>query len=166
MRKLERAFLLMSRAAAMLGVLFLLLIAGMSVVDILVRELTGRPIQGAQDLAGLLTIIIIASSFPAGLLERRQIKVTVLGSFLSERMNQALEILGAVLTGAMFVFIAYFVTLHAIRVSDSNQVTMVLSMAIGPWWWIASICFWACIPAQLFVVIAEILGHQSLHPQD
>lgn len=166
MKKLERAFLLMSRTAATLGVLFLLLVAAMSVTDIVVREITGRPIRGAYDLASLLTIIIIASSFPAGLLERRQIKVTVLGSFMSESVNRALDVFGALLTGVMFLFIAYFVTLHAMRVTDSNQMTMVLNMPIGPWWWIASICFWACIPAQLFVIIAEILGHPAPQYQD
>ncbi|MCY0152475.1 TRAP transporter small permease subunit [Hoeflea alexandrii] len=166
MKKLERTFMLMSRAAATLGVLFLLLVAAMSVADIVIREITGRPIRGAHDLASLLTIIIIASSFPAGLLERRQIKVTVLGSFLPESINRAMEVLGAVLTGAMFLFIAYFVTLHAMRVSDSHQATMVLNMPIGPWWWTASICFWACIPAQLFVIIAEILGHPASQHQD
>jgi len=166
MKKLERTFMLMSRAAATLGVLFLLLVAAMSVADIVIREITGRPIRGAHDLASLLTIIIIASSFPAGLLERRQIKVTVLGSFLPESINRAMEVLGAVLTGAMFLFIAYFVTLHAMRVSDSHQATMVLNMPIGPWWWIASLCFWACIPAQLFVIIAEILGHPASQHQD
>ncbi|SOE18253.1 TRAP-type C4-dicarboxylate transport system permease small subunit [Hoeflea halophila] len=166
MKKLERTFMLMSRGAATLGVLFLLLVAAMSVADIVVREITGRPIRGAHDLASLLTIIIIASSFPAGLLERRQIKVTVLGSFLPESINRAMEVLGAVLTGAMFLFIAYFVTLHAMRVSDNHQATMVLNMPIGPWWWIASICFWACIPAQLFVIIAEILGQPAAQHQD
>ena len=166
MRKLERAFMLMSRTAATLGVLFLLLVAAMSVADIIVREFTGRPIRGAHDLAGLLTIIIIASSFPAGLLERRQIKVTILGSFLPDGVNRAMEVLGAVLTGAMFLFIAYFVTLHAMRVTGSNQSTMVLNMPIAPWWWIASMCFWACIPAQLFVIIAEILGHPASQHQD
>ena len=166
MRKLERAFLLMSRTAATLGVLFLLLVAAMSVADIAVREITGRPIRGAYDLASLLTIIIIASSFPAGLLERRQIKVTVLGSFLPDGLNRALEVFGSILTASMFVFIAYFVTLHAMRVSDNHQTTMVLNMSVGPWWWIASLCFWACVPAQLFVIIAEILGHPAPQYQD
>lgn len=161
MDQLENRMLMMSRAAAILGVLFLLIVAAMSVADIVVREMTGRPIRGAHDMAGLLTIVIIASSFPAGLLERRQIKVTILGSFLPEPVNRALEVLGAVLTAVMFFFMAYFVTLHAMRVVDSAQYTMVLNMPIGPWWWVASICFWACVPAQLFVVIAEILGRPA-----
>jgi hypothetical protein len=37
MTKLERTFMLMSRAAATLGVLFLLLVAAMSVADIVTR---------------------------------------------------------------------------------------------------------------------------------
>jgi TRAP-type C4-dicarboxylate transport system permease small subunit len=155
-----------SRGAAILGVLFLLMVAAMSVADIVVREVTGRPIRGAHDLAGLLTIVIIASSFPAGLMERRQIKVTILGSFLPDPVHRAMEVFGAVLTGVMFLFIAYYVTLHAMRVTDSAQFTMVLNIPLGPWWWVASVCFWACVPAQLFVIIAEILGRPAPQHQD
>jgi TRAP-type C4-dicarboxylate transport system permease small subunit len=161
MKKLGHGLLVLSRFAAVIGAFFLLLVAGMSVADILFREFTGRPIRGAYDLAALLTIVIIASSFPAGLLERRQIKVTILGGFLPKPMNKAMEVLGAVLTGAMFMFIAYFVTKYAIDVSNSGQYTMVLGLPLGPWWWVASICFWVCIPAQIFVIISEILSRPT-----
>ena len=79
MRNIERRMLVVTRAAAALGVLFLLIVAGLTVVDIMVRAASGRPIHGADDLSHMLTIIIVAACFPAGLLERRQIKVTFLG---------------------------------------------------------------------------------------
>ena len=166
LQKIERPFLMMSRGAAIVGVLFLLLVAAMSVADILTREATGRPIRGAHDLASLLTIVIIASAFPAGLLERRQIKLTLLGSVLPRPITRAMEILGALLTGAMFLAIAYFVTQYAIRVSNSGQFTMVLGWPLGPWWWVASVCFWACVPAQLFVILAEVFDHPAPQHQD
>lgn len=159
MQKIEYQMLMVTRTAAILGVLFLLMIAALSVVDIAVRELTGRPIRGANDIARLLTIIVIAACFPAGLLERRQIKVTLLGSILPGWANRILETLGALLTLVMFAFIAWFVMKHAQRVTASAEYTMVLNLPIAPWWWAASACFWACLPAQLFVVLAEALGH-------
>ncbi len=158
MKKLEHALLVSSRVAAVVGAFFLLLVAAMSVADILFREFTGKPIRGAYDLAALLTIVIIASSFPAGLLERRQIKVTILGGLLPKSVNKAMEVLGAILTCVMFVFIAYFVTKYARDVSESGQYTMVLGLPLGPWWWVASLFFWACIPAQLFVIYSEIFS--------
>lgn len=161
MQRLERWFLFISRGAAIIGVAFLLMIAGLSVVDIVTREVTGYPIRGAGDLAALLTIIIIASCFPAGLLERRQIKVTFLGTTLPRGANRALEVFGALMTGLMFLAIAYHVTLHAQRMTASHQFTMVLNWPIAPWWWIASACFWICVPAQLFVTVAEILGRPA-----
>ncbi|MCL4675298.1 MAG: TRAP transporter small permease [Pararhodobacter sp.] len=161
MQRLERQFLFISRGAAIIGVLFLLMIAGLSVVDILTREITGQPIRGANDFAGLLIIIVIAACFPAGLLERRQIKVTFLGSALPRSMNRALEVFGALLTGLMFLAMAYYVTLHAQRLSASQEFTMVLNWPVAPWWWVASACFWICVPAQLFVTVAEILDRPA-----
>lgn len=166
MDRIERIMLFISRGAAVLGVLLLLMVAALSVTDIVIRELTGRPIRGAYDIAGLLTILIIAACFPAGLLERRQIKVTILGSFTPAWFTRIMEVVGALLTLVMFAFIAYYVMLHAERVSARAQFTMVLSIPIGPWWWAATICFWACIPAQLFVVVAEALGRPAADPEE
>lgn len=161
MQRLERQFLLLSRGAAIIGVLFLLMIAALSVVDIITREITGQPIRGANDFAELLIIIVIASCFPAGLLERRQIKITFLGSVMPGVINRALEVFGALLTGLMFLAMAYYVTLHAQRLSASQEFTMVLNWPLAPWWWVASICFWICVPAQMFVTVAEILGRAA-----
>lgn len=161
MQRLERQFLLISRGAAIIGVLFLLMIAALSVADILTREATGHPIRGAGDFAELLIIVVIASCFPAGLLERRQVKVTFLGATLPPMANRALEVFGALLTGLMFLAMAYYVTLHAQRLSESAEFTMVLNWPIAPWWWVASVCFWICVPAQMFVTVAEILGRPT-----
>ncbi|PTX04166.1 TRAP transporter small permease [Pararhodobacter aggregans] len=167
MNRLERPFLIVSRAAAILGVLFLLFVAALSVADILTREVTGRPIRGAYDLSELMTIIVIAACFPAGLLERRQIKVAFLGALLPRGANRALEVFGALCTGAMFLAIAWYVTLHAQRVTASEEYTMILHWPVAPWWWVAAACFWICIPAQTFVLVAEILGHGAPdHPAD
>lgn len=161
MQRLERQFLLLSRTAAMIGVLFLLIVAGLSVADILTREVSGQPIRGAGDIASMLTILIIASCFPAGLLERRQIKVTFLGAILPRGANRALEVFSALMTGLMFLAMAWYVTLHAQRVSASHEYTMVLNWPIAPWWWLATACFWVCVPAQLFVTLAEILDRPA-----
>ena len=161
MRNIERRMLVVTRAAAALGVLFLLIVAGLTVVDIMVRAASGRPIHGADDLSRMLTIIIVAACFPAGLLERRQIKVTFLGDMVPA-VSRVLEVLGALLTGLMFALMAYYVTQYAIRVGASQEYTMVLRWPIAPWWWAASVCFWACVPAQLFVIVAEALGQPPL----
>lgn len=161
MDRIERYLTLYTRFAAVLGVFFLLMVAGLSVLDIVVREATGRPVRGSNDIAGLLTIVIVAACFPAGLLERRQIKVTLLGTLLGPAASRVLDTIGALLTALMFVLIAYYVTLYAQRVTGTAQYTMVLNIPIGPWWWAAAICFWACLPAQAFAVIAEATGRPT-----
>tara|TARA_R110000751_G_scaffold71441_4_gene144756 strand:- start:17665 stop:18165 length:501 start_codon:yes stop_codon:yes gene_type:complete len=161
---LEDKLTLVTRTAAILGVLFLLMVAGLSALDIIVREISGRPIRGAGDIAKLLTIIIIASSFPAGLLERKQVEVRLLGGLLGPKMNRAMDVLGTLLTGAMFLLIAYYVSIYAGKVSRSQEYSMVLNIPVGPWWWAASVCFWVCVPVQLFVILSELVGRKRTEP--
>lgn len=158
---IETRLSLVARAAAIIGVLFLLLVAALSVADILTREVTGRPIRGAHDIGKLFTIIIVAACFPAGLLERRQIAVTLIGAVVGPLADRIMKVVAAAMTGFMFVCIAYYVTLHAARVTENAEYTMVLNLPLAPWWWLAAACFWACLPAQLFVIVAEIVGRPA-----
>jgi len=158
-RKLETILKKAMRFTAALGAFALLVVAGMSVMDILVREATGRPVHGVHDISKLLTIVIVAACFPAGLMERRQIKVTLLAGFIGPRTNRVLRIVSELATGFMFVCIAWFLSQHAAKVSARSELSMVLNWPVGPWWWAACALFWACIPAQIFVILAEIFDH-------
>lgn len=161
MEQAEKMLMCCLRWTALLGALFLLLVAGLSVADILVRQFYGRPIHGAHDIAALLTILIVSACFPAGLMERRQIKVSLIETFVSPRANRVMRILGELATGFMFLCIAWFLTLYAMKISARAEVSMILHWPVGPWWWAAAILFWACIPAQIFVIIAEITGRSA-----
>ncbi len=66
MIRFERLLLVLTRMAAALGVACLLVIAAMSVLDIVLRQFFGTPIPGAHDVAKLVNILIIAACFPAG----------------------------------------------------------------------------------------------------
>ncbi len=158
MDRLEHVLGRALRVTAVLGVLCLLLVAGLSVIDIAIRELTGRPLRGANDIGSLLMIVVVSACFPAGLLERRQIKVTLIRSVIGPRLDRAMRVIAAIATGFMFTCIAWFLTLHAMKITASAEYSMVLGLPIGPWWWASAVLFWICVPAQLFVVVSEALG--------
>ena len=158
MDRIEDILARSTRVTAALGAFLLLLVAGLAVVDIVAREVTGRPVRGAYDVTKLMTIVIVAACFPAGLLERRQIKVTLIRAIIGPRFDRVLRIVAALATGFMFLCIAWFLTKHAIKVTARSEYSMVLNLPIGPWWWAAALLFWACIPAQLFVIVAEMTG--------
>lgn len=165
MDAIERRLLAISRVAAGCGVACLLLVAGVSVVDIVMREALGRPLSGGDDIAGIAIILIISTCFPAGLLERRQIQVRLLGGFIGRWGARTLDTIAAVATLAMFLGIAVYVTDYAGSRALSAQQTMVLGIPVAPWWWASAVCFWLCLPAQAFVVIAEAIGKPAPRPE-
>lgn len=148
---------------AIFGACCLLLLATLSVVDIFMRELTGRPLRGAHDFSKSLILIVVASCFPAGLLERRQIKVTIIEAYANPAANRAMRLMAELLTGFMFVCIAWFLTQHAAKIGARSEVTMVLHMPLAPFWWIAAGLFWVCVPTQFLVIMQELAG---IRPSD
>lgn len=166
MDRIENALLIASRVAAGLGVACLLVVACLSVLDIVMRELLGDPLAWAGDVSKLAIILIISACFPAGLLERRQIQVKLLGTLLGPVGNRVLDTIGAIATLGMFVGIAWYVTDYAGSAVVSAEYTMVLNVPLAPWWWAAAACFWACVPAQIFVIGAEIAGRPVRAPEE
>lgn len=158
MDQIEKNLTKVMRVTAVIGAFALLVVSGLAVLDIVVREITGRPIHGVNDIAKLLTIVIVAACFPAGLMERRQIKVTMLEGLFSPTANRIMRIVAEILTGFMFACMAWFLTKHAIKVSARNELSMVLQAPVGPWWWAAAALFWACLPAQLVIILSEIMN--------
>ena len=156
MRRFERLLLVLTRMAAALGVACLLVIAAMSVLDIVLRQFFAAPIAGAHDVAKLVNILIIAACFPAGLLERKQIQVTLLGSWLGAAASKVLNTLGAMATLAMFSLIAWQMTRYALEMQSYGEKSMVLGWPLAPWWWAAAALFWICVPAQLLALLGQM----------
>lgn len=149
------------RVIAVIGALCLLAVACLSVIDISVREASGRPLHWAHDISTLLIIVIVAACFPAGLMERRQIKVTIIEGFVGPRANRIMRLVAELLTVFMFVCMAWYLTQYAIKVDARDEVSMVMGLPVAPFWWVATGLFWVCIPAQLLIIVMEFLGRGS-----
>ncbi|MGX1096273.1 TRAP transporter small permease [Amorphus sp. MBR-141] len=145
-----------SRASGIVGIGGLLLVAVLTVADILARWLLGAPLAGIDDVTKLAIIVVISACFSAGLFERRQIQIRFLGALLGRHASAVLDAFAALATTLMFVLITWQMGVYAGEVTQSGETTFLLRIPVGPIWWAATIFFGLCVPLQAVVALSDI----------
>ena len=144
-----------TRRIAFIGLVGLLAVAVATMIDVLLRWLANAPIVGYEDVTQLLFAVIVASCFPAGLLQGRNITIRFLGKGLGPRRALWLAALGAVATLAFFTVVTWRILAFALDETVNNRFTQTLEMPTGPWWWAVGAILAMCIPVQLVVAVAK-----------
>jgi TRAP-type transport system small permease protein len=145
----------LSRLIAVIGLAALVVLAIVSVLDILGRELFRTPIEGFSDIADLLVVFAAAACFPVSLAERHHVAVRFIGQ-LHWRLREALELFGHVLLLTVFALIFCKLTVFAADVYRSSQTTWLMHIPVWPLWTITTLLLAACLPVQVLVVREQI----------
>ena len=158
LRQAHRVANWISKPAALLGVLALLGVAGLTIANILGRWLLNAPIIGTHDLFGLVIIIVVAACFPTGVMQRKHVAIQFLGAGLGPKAGRAFDTFAAFLTAAFLAIIAWQLTIDAIDRMQSGEYTLVLKIATAPVWLVAAIAVWVSVPMQLVVTAMLATG--------
>lgn len=145
----------LSRLVAGIGLAALVVLAIVSVLDILGRELFKTPIEGFSDIADLLVVFAAASCFPVSLAERHHVAVRFIGE-LHWRLREALELFGHVLLLTVFTLIFWQLTTFAVDVYRSSQTTWLMHIPVWPLWTTTSLLLAVCLPVQAVVVWEQL----------
>jgi TRAP-type C4-dicarboxylate transport system permease small subunit len=148
---------------AKLGVALLLLQAFLIVADGLARWWFSKPIHGLEDISGLMISIIVASLFPAILISRQNIRVTIFGRFLKPKAATWLDVFGHFVLLAFITIIAWQFTLYAVE--TRAQTTLILRLPTAPTMWLTAAILLACAPVQAFVLLTEIMKITKSQPR-
>ncbi|MFT5488495.1 MAG: TRAP-type C4-dicarboxylate transport system permease small subunit [Paracoccaceae bacterium] len=144
-----------TRWVAFIGLIGLLIVSIVTMVDVLLRWLFSAPIEGYEDITRLLFAIIVASCFPAGLLQGRNITIRFLGKALGSAATRYLEALGAIATLFFFTVVTWRVAVFALDETVNNRFTQTLEISTGPWWWFVSALLLMCVPVQFVIAWAK-----------
>lgn len=155
-RELTRRLDAPTRWLAFLGFAALLVVAGFTILDVLMRWLFGAPIHAIDDLSRLALAVVIVSCFPAGLLQGRNIVIRFLGAGLGRRATHWLEAFGALLTFFFFAMCAWQFVVMTIDEYVSNNTTMTIEAPTWPWWVAATALIILTVPVQAVVLIGHL----------
>lgn len=156
--RLQRLLEALSKALASVGFVFLVFISFLTMFDAVMRWAILPSIPGFLDWGRIIFPIIICSVFPAVLINRRNVSIKFLGSFLGTKPNAWLECFAAILTFVFFVLLAWQFVLTGIDVTINDRVTGTVKIPVAPWWWIATTFIIFCVPVQLWMLVKSFMA--------
>ncbi|WP_417587978.1 TRAP transporter small permease [Pararhodobacter oceanensis] len=159
--RLHRYCVALGKPTAVIGILGLMLIAVITILAVVARAVFNHPLVWSHDAASLIIIIVVASCFPTGVLQRKHIAIEFLGAALGQRANRWLTAFGAAVTTIALAGLAWQLTGFAIQETQGHGSTIVMRIPTGPVWWLAAIVVWAAVPMQILVTLQAITGTLS-----
>ena len=153
LNKLETIATHLSRIIALIGLAGLLVIAGATVLDVLLRWIFNSPIIGLRDSYSLFISVIIASSFALCIAERNNITIRFLGNVLGPRASKSLDAFGNGVSLIFFIALSWQVWKFANQIEIDHETTWALNWPVAPWWRIVSLLIILCIPVQAVVFL-------------
>lgn len=145
-----------ARVISLIGLAGLLVLAAITVGEVLLRWLFDYPILGISDVSSLVVTIAVASCFPLVFAERRSITVKIIGKLSGSRVNAILEAFGSLVSLAIFILVAWQLWVYANELATYNQTTWVVLWPMSPWYRIAAVLMALCVPVLTVVFYSQI----------
>ena len=136
----------------------LLVVALATMADVLLRWLFNAPIHGLNDMAALVTAVVVAGCFPMLLTRRGNVTIRLLGSWLGPRATQVLDSFGALVAAVFFALMTWQYIRYSAEMTQANEATPILRWPVGPWWWVVTILIGITTIAGCIVLARELLG--------
>lgn len=154
--RLERNVVPMTRIIALIGLTGLLVQAGLTMGDVLLRWLANAPIHGLEDVSELATAIVIASCFPIVVARRQNISINFLGAALGPKVERWLEAIASLSLLLFLILVGWQLAVFTGELAESGRTTWMLQLSVTPYWIVATVVYMACVPVQAIVALTDI----------
>jgi TRAP-type C4-dicarboxylate transport system permease small subunit len=152
MDRIDKATKAVARALAVLGLGALLCFAVMTMADGLLRFFAASPIDAVRDVGGLVAAFSVSCCIPVAIVERSNITIRLISSFISPRAGRVADLVAAMLVEIVLVLMAWQFVIFAMQAQATKSATWMLRIPAAPFWWAVAAMF--CISVLLQAVVA------------
>ncbi len=105
--RLEHICVVATRPIASIGVAGMLLGAGATVADVLLRWLFNSPLPALNEIVAMLFAVAITATLPAGLANKVNLRIDLLTRFMTRRLGQWLDAIGGIFLLVFFLVLTW-----------------------------------------------------------
>jgi|TARA_B100000315_G_scaffold257675_1_gene307258 TRAP-type C4-dicarboxylate transport system permease small subunit len=146
-----------ARSLSLLGILGFVLLALVTISDVMLRWLFSAPIDGFAEIARLGVAIMSATFLPAALIERYHISIDFLGKWFGPRWHQIFDVFAAFITLGFFTLMGWQFIGYTQELASAGETTWFIGIKVAPYWWVVTGFVIFCIPVQFLVLLRVIL---------
>ncbi len=121
-----------SRPIAMIGVIGMLVVSGVTMLDVLGRWLANAPVPALNEVIAMVFAVAATACIPSSIANNGQLRVDLIERRVSERVAALLTALGSTLLLVFLSLMAWRVFVHAGTLTDEGLYTNILRWPIGP----------------------------------
>ena len=145
-----------TKRIALVGFTGLVLIALLTFYDGAARYLDLPRVSGFSDVGELLFPIIIASCFPALLIQQKNLTIRVLDRVAGDAIVRYADLAAAVAVLIFFTLLGLQFVQMTLDFHAARRTTATIEIPTAVFWMIATSILWLCVPIQLLVVLSRL----------
>jgi tripartite ATP-independent transporter DctM subunit len=153
---LERRCVAIGQRVSFVGVIGILAVAGLMVLDVVLRAAFDAPISGLNEVVALFLAVAVAACLPAGIARRIGLDIDIMSRWLSPSALEWLKIVGHFVLLAFLIVLSWRLAVFTLGVERSDLTTMILGWPQAPFFWAVTALLVVCIPFQLVVACASV----------
>ena len=141
---------------ALVGFTGLVAIALLTFYDGAARYLDLPRVSGYADVGELLFPIIIASCFPALLIQQKNLTIRVLDQVTGDATARRADLAAAAAVLVFFTLLGLQFVQMTLDFHAAGRTTATIEIPTAVFWMIATSILWLCVPIQLLVVLSRL----------
>jgi len=153
-----------TQPVAFAGVIGMLIIAGVTVVAVLLRWSGNGGIVAMNEIVAMVFSVAVAATLPAATAQSVHLRVDLIGAFIGPRLRRWLDAIGSLLLLLFVLLLAREVQGHAMRLFTEGRTTPILSWPVGPFLLAIAAFMWATAAVQAILAALEV--HRALKPME
>ena len=132
LERLENHLRRMARPIAFIGVLGMLVVSGITLLDVLLRWVMHRGITGLTEIVGMVFAVAVAACIPSGVAQGINLKIDILKPLITGRLQAWMNVTGAGLLCLFFSLLSWQIFVHASSMAEQGRTTPILLWPMAP----------------------------------
>ena len=155
--RLEKWMARATQPIAFIGVLGMLVVSGITVVDVVLRWLGVPRVSAMNEIVAMTFAVAVSACVPAGLAGGVNLKIDIFARWFAGRMAAWLDAFGALMLFAFFAVLAWRLGVHAESLASRHSTTILMAWPQAPFMYTAAALLGAGALVQAVVTLNAFL---------
>jgi TRAP-type C4-dicarboxylate transport system permease small subunit len=162
--RLHHACITFTRPIAFLGVIGMLIVSGVTMVDVLLRWLANSGVAALNEIVSMVFAVTITACLPHGVAEGINLKLDLLENWIVGRLAAWVDVVGMALVLLLLGLLTWRMEIYAASLASQGRITVILGWPQAPFMYAVTALLGIASLVQVIVLAKAIVHAVSYVP--